>query len=140
MFALSQRLKDDTVEVASLDLCVVLLMKDRTLPWLILVPKREGVREVYELGKDDRAALMEEITLASRVIGVLYSPFKINIGSLGNLVPQLHIHVVGRSEADRAWPGPVWGAPGAGPYEKEELPRVAGEFKEAFKRLSSTPF
>jgi diadenosine tetraphosphate (Ap4A) HIT family hydrolase len=139
MFTLSPRLKDDTVEVASLALCAVLLMKDRTIPWLILVPKREGVREVYELDKDDRAALMEEITLASRVIGALYSPFKINIGALGNLVPQLHIHVIGRFENDRAWPGAIWGASGAKPYAEEELLRVAREFEEAFKRFSSVP-
>ncbi|MBI5587258.1 MAG: HIT family protein [Deltaproteobacteria bacterium] len=137
MFTLHQRLEGDTVEVADLRVSVVRLMRDRTLPWLILVPKREGVREVYDLSKDDRAVLMEEMTLASRVIDALYGPDKINIGALGNRVPQLHVHVIGRFETDRAWPGPVWGKDGSEPYTEDELCKAVHELKEAFKRISS---
>lgn len=133
MFTIDQRLKDDTVEVASLALCAVLLMKDRTLPWLILVPRRQGVSEIHELTPEDRAALIEEMTLASKVVDRLYGPDKINIGALGNLVPQLHIHVIGRFRTDRAWPGPVWGKGGAEPYTEAELREAVGGLKEAFK-------
>jgi diadenosine tetraphosphate (Ap4A) HIT family hydrolase len=135
MFILHQRLKDDTVEVAALALSVVLLMKDRTLPWLILVPRREGASEMHALSKEERAVLIEEITLASKVLEKLYLPDKINIGALGNLVPQLHIHVVGRFKTDRAWPGPVWGKDGAEPYTEAELGKTVCALKEAFKSL-----
>lgn len=133
MFTIHQRLKDDTVEVAALALCSVLLMKDRTLPWLILVPRREGVSEIHELIPEDRAVLIEEITLASKVVDRLYGPEKINIGALGNLVPQLHIHVIGRSRSDRAWPGPVWGKDGAEPYTQAGLREAVRGLKEAFE-------
>ncbi len=139
MFTLHQRLEDDTVEVARLSLSSVLLMKDRTVPWLILVPRREGVREFYELTGEDRAVLMEEMTLASKVIDRLYGPDKVNIGALGNLVPQLHIHVMGRFKTDRAWPGPVWGKDGAEPYTDAELGKAVGELKEAFKSFQPRP-
>lgn len=139
MFTLHQRLKDDTVEVARLALSSVLLMKDRTVPWLILVPRREGASEMHALSKEERAVLMEEITLASKVLEGLYGPDKINIGALGNLVPQLHIHVIGRFKTDRAWPAPVWGKDGAEPYTEAELGKAVGEFKEAFKSFQPRP-
>ena len=137
MFTLHQRLEDDTVEVVYLGVSIVRLMRDRTLPWLILVPKREGVREIHGLSKEDRAELMEEITLVSKVIDALYRPDKINIGVLGNLVPQLHIHVIGRFERDRAWPGPVWGKDGAKPYAEDEIRSAVIQLKEALKKHSS---
>ncbi|MBI5468875.1 MAG: HIT family protein [Deltaproteobacteria bacterium] len=139
MFTLHQRLKDDTVEVTRLSLSSVLLMKDRTVPWLILVPGREGASEMHALSKEDRAVLIEEITLASKVLEKLYRPDKINIGALGNLVPQLHIHVMGRFKTDRAWPGPVWGKDGAEPYTEAELGKAVGELKEAFKSFQPRP-
>lgn len=132
MFVLDQRLKDDTLEIRSLKLSKVLLMKDRSFPWLIIVPEREDIREIYELPADDRAALIEEISLASQVIIKLYKPDKINIGALGNVVPQLHIHVIGRFRTDRAWPGPVWGTGPAEPYTEEGLRAACESFKKAF--------
>lgn len=132
MFSLHERLKADTLEVVSLGLCRVLLMKD-TLPWVILVPEREGIREIHELARADRAGLMEETALASRIINELFSPDKINIGVLGNIVPQLHIHVIGRFKGDRAWPGPVWGRPETKPFSGELLSRNRSRLKEAFK-------
>ncbi len=112
-FNLHPTLARDAVEVARLPLCRVLLMNDRRFPWLILVPEREARREIHELAPADRAALIEEIAQASEVLTRLCRPEKLNVGALGNLVPQLHVHVVGRFAADAAWPGPVWGA-GAG--------------------------
>lgn len=134
MFSLHPRLKEDTFPVARLRLSQALLMNDRSLPWLILVPEREGVREIHDLGSEDRAQLIEEVALASTVIRSLYRPDKINVGSLGNLVPQLHVHVIGRYTTDRAWPGPVWGTGPVAPYTAEEAETVIAALKNALER------
>ncbi len=123
-FALHPRLAQDTVEVARLPLCRVLLMRDRRFPWLVLVPERESVREIHELPPEDRAALIEEIAQAGEALSRLFQPDKINVGALGNLVPQLHVHVVARRTTDPAWPGPVWGAGTPEPYEEAELAEI----------------
>jgi len=130
---LHQRLQKDTIKIIRLKLSIVLLMNDSSFPWLILVPEREDIREIYELGIEDRSLLIEEITDVSEIIRQLYSPDKINIGALGNIVPQLHIHVIGRFITDRAWPGPVWGTGVARPYESAELDTVSRRLMEAFE-------
>ncbi len=123
-FVLHSRLSQDTVEVARLRLCRVLLMNDRRFPWLVLVPEREAVREIHELAPEDRTALVEEIARAGEVLTRLFQPDKLNVGALGNLVPQLHVHVVARRTTDPAWPGPVWGSGAAVPYEESELQEI----------------
>jgi diadenosine tetraphosphate (Ap4A) HIT family hydrolase len=120
-FALHPTLARDTIEVTRLPLCRVLLMRDRRFPWLILVPEREGVREIHELSPEDRVALIEEIALASEALQRLFQPDKVNVGALGNVVPQLHVHVVARFETDPAWPGPVWGSGAAEPYPESDI-------------------
>ncbi len=120
-FTLHPTLAQDTVEVTRLALCRVLLMKDSRFPWLILVPEREGAREIHDLPADDRALLIEEIAQASQVLQRLFRPDKMNVGALGNVVPQLHVHVVARKASDSAWPGPVWGSGEAVLYGKAEL-------------------
>ena len=138
MFILHERLKADTVDITRLRLCRVLLMNDGSFPWLILVPEKEGLRELHDLPEKERGLLMEEIALASRVIEHLYKPDKINVGALGNLVPQLHIHVIGRSETDRAWPGPVWGSGPAVPYGDDEKERTRERLEKAFLNYLSS--
>lgn len=133
MFVLSSRLREDGAEVIGLGLCIVLLMKDRSFPWLVLVPQRDSVREMHELAKADRAVLMEEICVASGIISGIFKPDKINIGALGNLVPQLHVHVIGRFKTDRAWPGPVWGTGAMQPYSPEELQKTLLMLRDAFE-------
>lgn len=108
-FALHPRLQADTVFVADWTLSRVLVMNDTRYPWLVLVPRRAGAVEVFDLAEADRAMLAEEAARASRGLKQLSGAAKINIAALGNLVPQLHIHVVARSPGDAAWPGPVWG-------------------------------
>lgn len=135
MFKLDERLKADTVEVATIGLCVVRLMNDRTIPWLILVPQVEGAQEIYELDDPSRARLMDELTLASRVMADTYKPDKLNVANLGNVVPQLHIHVIARTVNDRAWPGPVWGAHGAAQYTEKGLEAALFTLRAAFKRV-----
>jgi diadenosine tetraphosphate (Ap4A) HIT family hydrolase len=120
-FTLHPTLARDTVEVTRWPLCRVLLMKDSRFPWLILVPEREEVREIHELPAADRAALVEEIARTGEALSRLFQPDKVNVGALGNVVPQLHVHVVARFAADAAWPGPVWGSGAAVPYEETEL-------------------
>jgi diadenosine tetraphosphate (Ap4A) HIT family hydrolase len=110
MFDLHPRLAADTVPLGTLALSRVLLMNDARFRWLILVPAREGLREIHDLDAAGRAALIEEVTLASEALSTLYRPDKINVGALGNMVEQLHVHVVARRRDDAAWPGPVWGA------------------------------
>lgn len=120
-FVLHEKLTADTIEVARLDLSLLLLMQARQWPWLILVPQRAGIREIHELAPDDRAVLMEEISRCSTLLAELFKPDKINIGALGNIVPQLHVHVIARTSADPAWPKPVWGAVAPEPYPPAEL-------------------
>jgi diadenosine tetraphosphate (Ap4A) HIT family hydrolase len=118
---LHERLKADTIEVARLDLSLLLLMNARQWPWLILVPQRPAVREIHELAPTDRSLLIEEISRCSRLLADLFKPDKINIGALGNIVPQLHVHVIARSTTDPAWPKPVWGTIAPERYAPDEL-------------------
>jgi len=133
MFRLHDRLAADSIEVVRLELSRVQLMNDSRYPWLILVPAREGVTELHQLWDDDYQILTREIILASRILEKLHSFDKLNIGSLGNLVPQLHVHIVGRQREDFAWPGPVWGVGEAVPYEKAALTHRLSEFRAAFE-------
>jgi len=108
-FALHPRLGTDAVFVADWALSRVLLMEDSRYLWLVLVPRRAGAVEIFDLDATERGLLMDEIARAARGLKDLTGCAKINIGALGNLVPQLHVHIVARSAGDAAWPGPVWG-------------------------------
>ncbi len=124
MFELDQRLAADTVEVLRWPLCRVLLMNDANYPWLILVPKRAGVREVHELDSGDRARLVEEAAAAARILQDATGADKMNVAALGNVVAQLHVHVVARRRGDPAWPKPVWGVVPARPYPEPDRERL----------------
>ena len=121
MFALHPRLEADTALITDWPLCRVLFNDDRTYPWLILVPRRPGIAEIGELEATDRALLVEEIARASAVLRNTLSPDRINVAALGNIVPQLHVHLIGRFVTDPAWPGPVWGAVPTVRHEPEAL-------------------
>ncbi len=129
LFTLHPTLARDTVEVIRLPLCRVLMRNDRRFPWLILVPERESVREIHELVAGDRAILIEEIALAGEALTRLVRPDKLNVGALGNVVPQLHVHVIARFATDPAWPGPVWGSGAAVPYAGDELEEMRGRLR-----------
>lgn len=133
VFNLDNRLENDTAFVDDWPLCRVLLMKDRRFPWLILVPRRGGVREIYELGASDRKILMDEVCKASEVLTQLFKPEKINVGALGNMVPQLHVHVIARKIGDAAWPKPVWGVGKAESYTAGAQADIMGALHSAFK-------
>lgn len=130
-FALHPRLAADTLPVADLPLSRVLLMGDARFPWLILVPRRPALREITDLPAGERAGLMEEVALASRVLRDETGAEKLNVGALGNVIEQLHIHVVARFAADAAWPGPVWGSGAAVPYPGSAAEALAGRLAAA---------
>ncbi|KQQ48486.1 histidine triad (HIT) protein [Methylobacterium sp. Leaf125] len=115
-FALDPQLAADTVHVGDLALCSVLLMDDARFPWLILVPRRAGASEITDLAPADAQALMDELRIATGVMLTLAKPDKVNVAALGNVVSQLHVHVIGRFRSDPAWPKPVWGLGTATPY------------------------
>jgi diadenosine tetraphosphate (Ap4A) HIT family hydrolase len=109
-FTLHPQLERDTVPVNDLALSRVLLMNDANYPWLILVPRRESVVEIVDLAEEDRQQLMREIAQASSALKAVTECEKLNVAAIGNMVPQLHVHVVARRHSDPAWPKPVWGA------------------------------
>ena len=130
-FTLHPRLAADTAFVAEWPHCRVLLMNDARYRWLILVPRRADLVELHDLDATDRATLIEEIAAASRTLKQLTGAAKINIGALGNLVPQLHVHVVARTPSDPAWPGPVWGHSPAVPYDPATRDAFIAQFVNA---------
>ena len=135
MFKLDSQLAQDTTPITILSLCQILLMNDSRFPWLILVPQVLDLKELHDLLPNSQLQLMVEITLASRVLEKLYAPDKLNVGTLGNIVEQLHIHVVARNHTDKAWPGPVWGQGAATPYIQINLEQTRNEIKVTFNDL-----
>ncbi len=133
-FELHPQLAADTVEVARWNCCCVLLMNDAAYPWLILVPQRPGLRDFHDLAPADLEVATAEIVRASKALEQLFQPIKINVAALGNMVPQLHIHVIARFEDDPAWPKPVWGVAPAESYGAEALGERLAALRGAFAR------
>jgi diadenosine tetraphosphate (Ap4A) HIT family hydrolase len=131
-FSLDSRIAADTIPVGDLALCSVLLMNDARFPWLILVPRRENASEITDLLPEDAATLMEELRLATGVMLEAARPDKVNVAALGNIVPQLHVHVIGRFLSDPAWPGPVWGFGERNLYQPHAAQALIDRFAQAF--------
>lgn len=125
-FALDARLAADCHVVGELELSRVLLMDDARFPWLILVPRQAGLRELVELAREQQHALLDEINRVAHVLHAMTNPDKMNIATLGNVVSQLHVHVIARHVGDAAWPRPVWGVGERSPYTDSESVRVLG--------------
>jgi uncharacterized protein (DUF427 family)/diadenosine tetraphosphate (Ap4A) HIT family hydrolase len=115
-FELHPRLADDGVKVGNFALCALLLNNDARFPWCILVPRIEGLRDFHEVPAARRGDLFAEIERVSVALAEIGHADKMNVAALGNMVPQLHIHVIARRTDDAAWPAPVWSVPGAQPY------------------------
>lgn len=132
-FDLHPQLAADCVVVGDLPLCRLLLMDDASYPWCILVPRRAGICELHELAAADRAALLDEVTQVSVAMQRQFAADKMNVAALGNVVPQLHVHVIARHAGDPAWPRPVWGAVPRVPYadaaREEVVVRLRGELE-----------
>ena len=127
---LHKQLEKDCIVLGKLDLCAVLLMPDANYPWLILVPQRKNISEIYQLSEGDQQLLIRESSHVSRVLVELFQPDKINVAALGNMVPQLHVHHVARYKTDAAWPAPVWGAVAAQQYSDQGLDDVCKKIQD----------
>jgi diadenosine tetraphosphate (Ap4A) HIT family hydrolase len=129
-WTLHPQLADDTCLIGDLPLSQVRLMNDANYPWVLLVPRRAGASEIIDLDRDEQAQLMTEIAETSRTLKAVTRCDKLNVAAIGNVVPQLHVHIVARSYDDAAWPKPVWGAAPPRPYQ----PAARAGLVEAFQR------
>jgi diadenosine tetraphosphate (Ap4A) HIT family hydrolase len=132
-FSLHPQLERDTVPVGDLALSRVLLMNDANYSWLILVPRRAGVIELIDLSEQERQQLMAELAQVSAALKALTECNKLNVAAIGNVVPQLHVHIVARRHSDPAWPKPVWGAVPPATYDA----RMRDELIAALRRALS---
>lgn len=121
MFVLDSRLQQDTVWLGDYPLCSLLLMNDAQYPWFILVPRREDVSELFQLDAADQLQLWRETNGLAEVLKDCFAADKMNVATLGNVVSQLHMHVIVRRREDVAWPAPVWGRHPAQAYTAEQL-------------------
>ena len=120
-WSLHSQLEKDTIDIGDLPLCRVLVIKDAHYPWLLLVPRSEGAVEMIDLPEIEQAQLMTEISRVARALKDITKCDKLNIAALGNVVPQLHVHVIARRRSDVAWPRPVWGAAPPLAHDAEEV-------------------
>ena len=128
-FELDRKLERDSREVIWLGLCELRIMNDARWPWLIMIPQRHGAVEIHDLTPLDQAMLSFETTMVSKALKEVTRCDKINIGALGNIVRQLHVHVIARREGDANWPGPVWGHGQPEPYRREDLHGLINDIK-----------
>ena len=133
MFCLDSRLKNDAINIGKLQLSQVLLMNDSRYPWIILVPELDNVYEWTDLSKEQQITLHDESLLIQKVLKNLYDGQSLNVGKLGNIVSQFHLHHIVRFENDPAWPGPVWGHSSAVNYSSQELELRISEIKKALR-------
>jgi diadenosine tetraphosphate (Ap4A) HIT family hydrolase len=129
-WSLHPQLEHDTAPIGDLALSRVLAIDDADYPWLVLVPRCAGATEITDLAAADAARLTEEIALVSRVLKAVTNCDKLNIAAIGNVVPQLHVHIVARWQTDPLWPKPVWGAPSLHPGDAEAFARFIAAIKE----------
>jgi diadenosine tetraphosphate (Ap4A) HIT family hydrolase len=128
-FTLNPQLEQDSFYIGDLSLCQVRLMNHADNVWLILIPKIQETTELFELSTEQQQTLMQEITHISQLLKQHFPCDKINVGSLGNVVAQLHIHVIARTKTDRYWPKPVWGNPTI-PYAQQARDQVIAELQQ----------
>lgn len=131
VFTLHAQLDADTLAVGELGLCSVRLMNDATYPWLILVPRVSDASELIDLSDAQQGLLMRELSQCSRVVQQQFQPDKLNVAALGNMVPQLHVHLIARFIGDAAWPAPVWGKAPAQPYSEAAAEALLGDLRRA---------
>lgn len=135
MYKLHAQLTADTIYLGRFELCDALLMNDCQYPWVILVPRRAAISEIYELDQHDQLRLMQESRAVSEFMMRAFDGDKFNLAALGNLVPQLHIHHVVRRHGDAAWPNPVWGAAAPINYPTERLHATRQLLQDGFTKL-----
>jgi diadenosine tetraphosphate (Ap4A) HIT family hydrolase len=131
IWSLHPQLAADTHRVGDLPLCRVLIIKDANYPWVILVPRQAAISEILDLGAGEQTQLMGEIARTGAALKAITACDKLNIAALGNVVPQLHVHVIARSRSDAAWPHPVWGKLKPRLYDGTTLDRFTALLGEA---------
>ncbi|KPX71045.1 hypothetical protein ALQ72_03554 [Pseudomonas syringae pv. maculicola] len=131
VFVLDSRLQQDTLPIGDFPLCRLLLSNDTHYPWFILVPRRADITEVFQLNAADQLQLWQETTVLSKVLKEVFVADKINVAALGNVVSQLHMHVIARKRDDIAWPAPVWGKHAAVAYSDEQFAEICRQLKPA---------
>ncbi|WP_395763831.1 HIT domain-containing protein [Stutzerimonas balearica] len=129
MFVLDARLAQDTLTIGDFPLCRLLLMNDANYPWFILVPRREEVSELFQLDVGDQQLLWREATALAEIVKDTFGADKMNVATLGNVVSQLHVHVIARRKDDASWPSPVWGRLPAKPYSDERVAEIRHKLK-----------
>ncbi|MFO8005219.1 HIT family protein [Thioalkalivibrio sp.] len=139
MFELDERLEADSVPVGRRAGCLVRLFRDARYPWLLVIPAMGIFREWWELSPDQRAAVDGVVADCARVVAALPGVEKTNLASLGNVVPQLHWHVVGRRAGDPAWPGPVWGHSTPHPYDPGEQSALIAHLRTKLRLAPAGP-
>ena len=127
-FELAPELKRDCIELADWPLCKVLLLNDSQYPWFVLVPRKPNLKEIIDLSDADQIVYLKESAKLSKLIMQVFSPDKLNVAALGNMVPQLHIHHIARFKTDIAWPAPVWGKFPSIPYTNEQIEQLKTYF------------
>lgn len=132
MYQLDPILQNDTYKVADLKLCELLLMDNADFPWLILVPRQQNLVELTDLSFDDQTLLLKEINQTSNLLKTHFNADKINIATLGNVVKQLHIHVIARFANDKAFPNPVWGVKSA-KYDAQNAKKTIEKIKNHYE-------
>ena len=133
-FELDPLLEKDSIFIMELPLSKLVLMNDANFLWFLLIPRREGVHEVFELCEEDLLQLNKESNYLLKELKTFYKGKKMNVANLGNIVPQLHIHHIVRYEDDLAWPGPIWGIQDAKPYKELERSLIVEEVRELMKK------
>jgi len=134
-FNLNKKLEADTYHISDLTLCRLLIMNNADYPWVILVPRRSNISEIYQLTEIDRKKLDFEVNEISKKLSDYFKADKINIASIGNIVSQLHIHIVVRNKKDLSWPETVWGKSNNRPYSDNQLIKLKKEFQGMFAYL-----
>ncbi|MBP9680851.1 MAG: HIT domain-containing protein [Bacteriovorax sp.] len=129
-FIIDSELEKNAYLISELELSRLYIKNDKDNPWFILVPRKMNAIELIDLTHEEQCILMEEITVVSEFLMNYYRPHKINVGSLGNIVRQLHIHVIARYGNDRAWPHPIWGTGPEHVFDEVELENIKSNFEE----------
>ena len=132
MFKINNKFLKSSYHIADLKLCSVRLNDNSKFPWLILIPKRKNITDISELNSKDQILLMKEIVFTSRLMKKLFKTSKLNIEKIGNIVPQLHIHIISRKKTDSSWPLSVWVIKGK-KYSAKNLKEVLNKIRLAFK-------
>ena len=127
-FKVDPALEEDNYFLAEMELSRLYIKNDKDNPWFILVPRKNNLVELMDLTHEEQSMLMEEITIVSDFLKTYYQPYKINIGTLGNIVRQLHIHIIARYQHDRAWPAAIWGTTVISKFDQLEFQNIRSNF------------